>query len=379
MDIDLALLLIFVGGALSISFVCSVLEATLLSARVTELVGRKNSGDRGAAILLDLKQHRVDDAISAILTLNTIAHTIGAALAGAQAAVVFGDAWVGLFSGVLTLLVLVLTEIIPKTLGTVHAARLAGIVGRTIVVLTKALAPVLMLTRALTKLIAREKKATISRSELAALVGMATHSGTLRGHESRVFDNVLRLEEVTIADVMTPRTVAVMLPADTPIRNLLAEPGVEIFSRLPLYQGTRDHVTGYVMQRDVLRALARGSNPDKPLSDFQRDVWFIPENVTLGSALREFLQRRQHMALVADEYGAVSGLVTFEDLIETILGAEILDESDRVVNMRALALELRDRRMRRRQTERSDPIPTDTAEAATAGVPASAKLSPVAE
>lgn len=368
MGLGLALLSTYVGAALLLSFLCSLLEATLLSIRVSELVGRKNSGERGAAILLDIKQNRLDDAISAVLTLNTIAQTIGAALAGAQAAVVFGDAWVGVFSGVLTLLVLVLSELIPKTLGTSHASRLVGFVGRALRVYMAVLAPLLFMTRLLTKLFTRETKKPISRAELAALLGIATREGTLRRDESRLFDNVLRLEEVTVADVMTPRTVAMMLPATTSIADFLVHPSIDIFSRIPLYGENRDEIVGYIVQRDVLAALARGADPHEPLSYFKRDVWFIPENVSLGSALRQFLQRREHMAIVADEFGSVSGLVTFEDLIETILGAEILDESDRVVDMRALAIQLRDRRMRRTTDKlESADGPNDTDDSSTDG------------
>ena len=185
------LLLLFVGGALCISFLCSLLEAGLLSVRVAELAGRQRTGDRGAARLLELKQNRIEEAISAILTLNTIAHTIGAAMAGAQAAVVFGDAWLGVFSGVLTLLVLIFTEIIPKTLGTVFASQLVGFLGRTLQLLIIALWPVVRASHWLTRLFIPNKQPTVSRAELAALVSMAKSQGTLGHVESRMFDNVL--------------------------------------------------------------------------------------------------------------------------------------------------------------------------------------------
>ncbi len=347
------LLVLYVGGALSISFLCSILEAGILSVRASELHTRAKQGDQGAAILLDLKENRIDDSISAILTLNTIAHTIGAALAGAQAAAVFGDPWVGAFSGVLTLLVLVFTEIIPKTLGTAKASELAGFVGRTVSLLTRALAPLLWFTRALTRLIAKEEKHQISRGELAVLVGMAARQGTLMADQSRVFENVLRLEEIRVEDIMTPRTVALMAPMTMKLGEFLDLPGSEIFTRIPLYSGDRDQIEGYVFQRDVLRAAARGEASDRPLADFKRPTWFLLDQTSLTAALKQFVEHPEHMAMVTDEFGAVQGLVTLEDVIETVLGAEIVDESDRHVDLRELAKQRRDARTKRQQEERA--------------------------
>jgi CBS domain containing-hemolysin-like protein len=354
MSTALLLLIAYVGAALSISFVCSILEAALLSSRVIELAARRSKGDRNAALLLDIKQNRIDEAISAILTLNTIAHTIGAAMAGAQAAIVFGDAWVGVFSGVLTLLVLVITEIIPKTLGTVFASQLVGFVGRTIRLLIIVLWPVLRVTSAITGLFVHKRQHQVSRAELTALVNIATSQGTLDLEESKVFDNVLRLNDIRVSDVMTPRTVAVMLPASAPVRDILAVSEAMVFSRLPLFEGNRDNVVGYVLQRDVLAAIARDCDASEVLSRHRRDCMFVPENAPLAATLRDMLKRREHMAVVADEFGAVEGLGTLEDLIETVLGVEIVDEVDRVADMREQALRLRETRMKRREVVRDD-------------------------
>lgn len=343
----MSLLLFYVIGTLSISFVCSVLEATLLSISIAELTPRKEVGDKGAGLLLELKSKRIDDAISSILTLNTIAHTAGATLAGAQAAVVFEHPWVGVFSAVFVILVLVLTEIVPKTLGTVHASKLAGIVGRTIWVLILALTPVLMITGALTRLLTTGEKAPVSRGEIGAMVRIAHREGTLAGHESRALSNMLQSREVRVEHVMTPRTVAAMLPAESPASGLLAYKPGSSFSRVPIYEGNRDHVVGYVLQREVLSALAHGKDPSTPLSAYVRKVIFIPETATISQALKQMLARSEHMAMVGDEYGGVSGLVTLEDLIETVLGTEIVDESDRVPDLRTLAAKLRSGRLRR--------------------------------
>ncbi len=342
----MTLLLVYVGGALSVSFLCSLLEAALLSARIVTLAERKEAGDRGATRLLFLKQERIDDAISSILILNTVANTIGATLAGAQATVVFRSIWIGWFSFVFTLMILVFSEIIPKTLGTVFAAQLVGFVAGTLQVLIWLLKYPLILTRLLTRFLTRKKQASISRGELAAMITLATREGTLPAADSRVVANVLRYHEIKIEDVMTPRTVVTMLPAEASIAELLADENCRVFSRIPLFEGTPDNAVGYILQREVLTAAARGDERSTPLDRFLRKALYLPEGQTVGRALRRMTEGREHLALVTDEYGGISGLVTLEDLVETTLGIEILDESDRVADLRAEAIKLRDKRLR---------------------------------
>ncbi len=355
----MTLLLIYVGGALTISFLCSVLEATLLSARPVELTARSARGDRGATLLLELKQQRLDDAIGAILTLNTVAHTVGAALAGAQAAIVFGDAWVGVFSGVLTLLVLIFTEIIPKTLGTVHASRLTGLVARITDLLTKVLKLPLLIVRLLTRgLVTTDHRPRISRQEVAAMVSSAARQGGLDEKTSRVVSSVLRLREVRLEDVMTPRTVTAMLPENATIAELLANEAAQAFSRIPLYRQSRDDVVGHVLQREVLAAVATGTPPETPLERFSRPLAVIPETAFVDEVLERMIEARDHMALVGDEFGGVAGIVTLEDLIETAFGVEIVDETDEVSDLREEARRRHDRRMARRldgEDESSEP------------------------
>lgn len=339
------LLLVYVVGALSISFLCSILEAALLSVRGVELEERKARGDRGAELLLHLKRQRIDDAISAILILNTIAHTAGAALAGAQVGKVYGDDYVGVFSAVLIFLVLFFTEIIPKTLGTVHASKLVGFVARTLEGLVWLLKPALYVTRLLTGFLARHEKKPVTRGELAAMVAMAAREGTLGDADSKLVSNVLRYDEITLEDVMTPRTVVCALPARATLADLLADEKAHVYSRIPIYQGTPDHVVGYVLQRDVLAEIAKGADPSTPLADHAREALHLPEQLSVRTALRRLTEGHQHLALVLDEFGGVSGLVTLEDLVETLLGIEILDESDRVADLRAEAIRLREKRL----------------------------------
>ena len=355
------LLLVYVGFALGISFICSLLEATLLSSRIASLSAMADAGSRGAAKLCMLKQSRIGDAISAILTLNTVANTLGATLAGAQAANYFGSRWVGVFSGVLTFLILIVSEIVPKTLGVVYSRSLSPIVGHTLQALTVAMVPVLLISRAITRVLTRGRKLTVSRGELSALIEAATQDGTISDEEARLFGNLLRSNDVQVEDVMTPRTVTLMLPTETTIDELLERPDANAFSRIPLYKDSRDNVVGYVLQRDIWQAAARDGRRSRALSDFMRPISFVPELASVGAALQQMLARRETIAMATDEYGGVAGLVTLEDITETILGVEIVDESDRVVDMRDTATRLREIRLERirRLQKKKDPGPPD--------------------
>ena len=190
------------------------------------------------------------------------------------------------------------------------------------------------------------------RGEVSALVDTASNQGTLRGDESRVLSNMRRFEELLVEQVMTPRIVVAMMPANATAKDLLEAPDVASYSRIPLYQGERDTVTGYVLHREVLAALARGES-DAPLSRFARPLLSVSESMTLGAALRGFLGHHEHVAMVIDEHGTISGLVTLEDVIETILGREIVDEDDRVADLRVLAAQARDRRLARMHASRA--------------------------
>ena len=344
----MGLLLLYVGGALGISFLCSLLEAGLLSVRESQLAAKASQGQASARILLRIKQEQLDDAISAILTLNTIAHTIGATMAGAQAAVVFGDAWVGIFSGVLTVLVLVVTEIVPKTIGATYSTQLIGFVARVVTFLMAALIPILFLTRWITRLLAPSKRVPVTPAEISALVGMATSQGTLREDHRRVFDNVLTLDSVRVSDVMTPSSVTAMLPASMTLREFVLVKAERAFSRILIYGASRNDVVGYVVQRNVLDAIVLGADLNTPLSQFRCDAMSIPDAAKISNTLRQFVERHEHLAVAVDNDGALTGVVTLEDVIETMLGVEIVDETDPTVDMRVLAAQIRDDRLKQR-------------------------------
>ena len=354
----MVLLILYVGAALAFSFLCSILEATLLSSRVVELIDRKDHGDKGAALLLELKHERIDDAIGAILTLNTVAHTVGAALAGAQAAVVFGSKWVGVFSGVLTLLILIFTEIIPKTLGTVYASQLTGVVARATDLLTRIFHWPLAALRLLTRPIAPASEGPhISQRQVAALVTSAATQGTLDRDTSRVVSNVLRLREVQVEDVMTPRTIMTMFPATATIEQFLQDKQQRQFSRIPIYGESHDDVIGHILVREVLTAGWEDIPPDTPVKRFVRPTLRVKETASVQDVLDRLIGERQHLALVVDEFGGVGGLVTLEDLVETAFGVEILDETDTVVDLRAEAIRRREQRIEGRGAARRPESP----------------------
>ena len=362
----LAMLFVYAGGALTISFFCSLLEATLLSVRVTELMRRGDEAGRGVKLLLMYKQERIEDGIGAILTLNTIAHTIGASLAGAQAARAFAsdslpeDVAVAGFSAILTVAVLVATEIIPKTLGTNYASQLASFVGYSIHGLAMFTKPVLVVTGFLTKLLSRGEPEGISRGELQALVNMAQSHGSIEQDESRVFSNLLGFEGLVVEDVMTPRTVLRMIAIESTVGDCIDSEPLSEHTRIPVYEGVRDQVKGYVHQLELARSVARGGSREAPLKDFMRPIPAMSEDTTLGEALRVFLSSRDHLAIVQGDFGGTSGLVTLEDVVETLLGAEIVDEADRVDDLRALAAQLRDQRVARHNQSTSEDEPEET-------------------
>ena len=339
-------LLITVTVALGISFLCSILEAAVFSVRDTELSERAAKGESSAQRLKHIKDHRLDDAISSILILNTIAHTIGAAMAGAQAADVFGDAWVGVFSGVLTLLVLVMTEIIPKTIGAVYASRLVGFVATALAILMKLLHPLLLVTRAITRLVAHGEQGKITRGEVRAMVETASEMGLLQAQESKIVKNALHLGRVQLDAVMTPRTVVQRISADLPASSLLEPKHAVPFTRIPLFKESEENIVGYVLIPEVLRACLDGRG-DVPLGELARELPTFDEHASVGEALRALMSAGDHIALVQDSFGGMAGIVTLEDLMETLLGAEIIDESDEVADLRQLAIELRDKRKQR--------------------------------
>jgi len=332
----MSLLVFYVLLALVVSFLCSISEAVLLSIRRSYVQTLKDKSPETAGMLSGLLE-TLDRPLAAILSLNTIAHTVGAAGAGAQATAVFGDAVIGIFSGILTLLILVLSEIIPKTLGATHWRRLAPVVGHSLVWLIKVMGPFVWLSERITSVIT-DGKASIAftREEFAAMVNLGETQGQLDSHETRIFQSIMKLDDLRVSDIMTPRLVVFSLAESTTAAAFVDDHADQPFSRIPVYGETPDEVSGFVIKSDVLLHFAKG-HADTCLADIKRPLTTVPETLSLSNLFETLIGNRDHIALAVDEYGAVEGLVTLEDVVETVLGLEIVDEHDKVDDMRALA------------------------------------------
>lgn len=334
---DVVLLGMYILMALVFSFLCSIAEAVLLSITPAFIAGMEQKRPKRAAVLKKLKQENIDRSLAAILTLNTIAHTVGAIGSGAKATVVFGSAYFGLFSAVMTLLILFLSEIIPKTLGAVYWRSLTGFTAQFVRGLISLLYPLILVSELLTKWIARGKKVhAFSRDEFIAMAGLGEKSGHIRGDESRIIGNLLRLDSLTARDIMTPRTVMVALKKDMTVLEALEELAEKPFSRLPVYGKNMDDIHGFVLKDDILLNHAQG-RPDIKLETLQHEMKFVPAEKSLSNLLDFLLDQRIHIALVVGTYGGTAGLLTLEDVVETLLGMEIVDENDAVQDMQSLA------------------------------------------
>lgn len=317
-------LLLIVTLALSISFLCSILEAVFLSTSHSYIAILKGRGEWAGA-WLEQAQRQVEEPIAAILTLNTIAHTVGATLAGAQAAVVFGDAAVGVFSGVLTLAVLIVTEIIPKTVGASYWKALAVPTAHVLRWMIVGMKPVLIPLSWMSRLITPSHNGpTVSRAELEVLAEIGRREGTLAEDEFSVVTNVIRLGEVSIGEVMTPRSDIAGVPSDATLQQVQARMRETGHFRLPVYENSLDNILGVVLARDVLWVDRAG---ETGLSEVIRPVPFKPVSKPVEDLIPEMRAQRAKMAIVIDEFGGTAGLVTLEDLLEEIVG-EIQDEHE---------------------------------------------------
>lgn len=329
-------LITYVMIALGLSFLCSILEAVLLSSSLSH-VEMSAQANRRSGLLMQKHKQNVDQPISAILTLNTIAHTAGAAGAGAQATAVFGSEFIGVISAVLTLLILIFSEIIPKTLGAVYWKQLMPFSAYAIQLLLIVLYPAVWAFKVLTRLITSEEKLpTVTRNELEILAQISALEGALEEKESRILRNLLHLSGVQVGDIMTPRTVVLAFQQDMTIGEVIDGKRVIPHSRIPVYDNNIDDIVGFVLRHDLYKRAASG-DLEIQLKELVRPIHSVPETVTVARILNEFMTRQQHIFLVFDEYGGTSGIITMEDAVESLLGAEIMDESDLVADMRQLA------------------------------------------
>lgn len=332
----MTLLILFVALAIGVSFLCSILEAVLLSVTPSYMAVLENDRPVLAKRLMALKQD-IDRPLAAILTLNTIAHTVGAAGAGAQAAVVFGDASLGVFSAVLTFLILVLSEIIPKTIGATYWRALVPSVSSVLPPLILVLWPLVKMSQLLTKILSGgKKKNQVSREELSALATVGQREGVVDASESRIMQNLLRLNVLTVSDIMTPRTVVYALSQDSTIGSLVDDLEAMRFSRIPIYEDTIDQVSGFVLKTEILIKAVKDEE-STPISELRRELTHVTADMHLRELFAHLLQFDRHIALVVDDFGGTAGIVTLEDVVETLLGLEIVDEADTIEDLQAQA------------------------------------------
>ncbi len=329
-------LTLIVGLVLATSAACSLFEAVLYSVPVSHVESLARAGRTSGLVLKRLRAN-VDRPIAAILILNTIANTGGAAVAGAVATRVFGSAWLGTFSAAFTLAILMFSETIPKTAGVVYGKRLAPIIASPLQLLVWVLSPFIWLTRLVTQLITSDQQPhRVSDDELLMMVRLGMRSGDFKPHEALVIENILSLETKKARDVMTPRTVVFALEANSKVGEAKRDEQLLGHSRVPVYAKDFDEIVGIVHRRDVLAAIGQ-DRFGTTIKELMRPVHFVVDSAPLDRLLRTFLERRQHLVVVIDEFGGFAGVVTLEDVLEEILGREIVDEFDSVADLREVA------------------------------------------
>ena len=342
---DLALCVGFALVALLFSSLCSVAEAVLLSISPSYVANLESAGDTSAPRIKNVKSN-VDRSLAAILTLNTIAHTIGSGGAGAYAAKYFGEGAVGIAMVVLTLLILFVSEIIPKTIGAVWWRKLAPLTARFIQFLNFVLYPFIFVSELITKwMTGGHSHHSFSRDEFTALADIGAEGGHLDEKESRILKNLFRFPDLCVEDIMTPSTVVFALQQDMTAHEALQQHEKMFFSRIPIYAENRDNITGFVLKNELLLDDIQNSGTTK-LKDFKkRELRGVLDETRLSIVLEKLLDNREHILLVVDKHGGLEGVVTLEDVVETLVGIEIVDEADKDVDMRKLAREKWNKRM----------------------------------
>ena len=328
------------------SFLCSVWEAVLLSI-TPSFIKRKEQEAPAVGKLLAEQKGDIDKPLSAILTLNTIAHTVGAIGVGAQAGVIYKDNAIELLgieisiesiiATLMTLAILFLSEIIPKTIGANNWQNLAGFTARSLKILLIILSPFVWVTNLLTKSLKKDKKKSVfSKQDFAAMAEIISESGEIEQDDYQLIKNVLRFDDLTARDVMTPRPVMVMADENQSLKSFYESSKPLIFSRIPLYSESRDSITGLLLKDDLLSGIVEGGGEDK-LETIKRELPFVKENMPLREVFLLLNEKREHLGVVMDEFGSVIGLLTLEDVFETLFGIEIMDETDSVSDLQAFA------------------------------------------
>jgi CBS domain containing-hemolysin-like protein len=322
------------------------METVLLTTPVSFINIKEEQGVKSAKILKRLKQN-IDKPLAAILSLNTVAHTVGAAGVGSQAVIVFGEAYFGLISAILTILILVLSEILPKSIGAHYWRSIAMSSGRIIQGMIYITYPLVILSALMTKLISRRSKdeQTVSREEISAMVDIGTEEGTFEDTEKKIIQNLIKLRSVRASDVMTPRVVVATASEEITIGEFYKNKIYLHYSRIPVYSGdNKEDITGFIYRQEVFEHLAK-DNFDLKLLEIKKPILVAPNVQPLTVLWEKLLSQKAHIALIVDEYGGFEGVVTMEDIIETILGLEIMDDRDVVADLQQFARDRWNERM----------------------------------
>ena len=325
--------------ALFISFICSLTESVLLSIPQSYLVTIKKKYG-WAESFLNYKSN-IDKPLSAILALNTIAHTIGAAGVGAEATKLFGETSLGIVSALLTILVLIFSEIIPKTIGAKYCKNLTKSTYYIIKLMIILTYPLVIISIKITKLFSKKTNTIISREELSALADIGYVEGVFSKDENRIIQNIINLKKIKASDILTPRVVVVSADENLSAESFISEKSFLNYSRIPLYFDQAERITGYVLLLDILKVKSDKKNLKVKLKDFKRDILTVPNTISLFVLFNRLVEKREHISVVVDEYGGLDGIITMEDIIETLLGLEIVDESDQVTDMQKYAKQIR--------------------------------------
>ena len=346
----MALLLTFLLGTLCVSFLCSILESVLMSTPLSFITMKKEQGYKLAGKFLDYKTD-TEKPLAAILSLNTIANTIGAAGVGRQATILFGSTWFGIISAITTLLILIFAEIVPKTIGTSYWKNLMGFTTRAISVLIVLMYPLVLLVSLIARMMSNgdEDEASVSREEVTAMANIGVEEGVIDSDENKVIQNIMKLDNVKAYEAMTPRIVVMTAQENMTLKNFYKNDQYLHYSRIPVYGDSPEYITGYILLSDALEGLA-DDEFDKRLKELKRPISYFKEEESLSTVWEELLKKREQMALIIDEYGCFQGIVTLEDIIETILGLEIIDENDQAIDMQQFARERWERRQKRFRT-----------------------------
>lgn len=341
-------LILFFALSITFSFLCSIWEAVLLSISPSYMSRLQKEKPTLAKEVKEMKTE-VDRPLSAILSLNTIAHTVGAIGVGAQAGHLYGSnqlsigglgiSYESLIAGSMTLAILILSEIIPKTIGANNWKRLTPFTVKSLKIILVIMWPLVVISQWITKRMKKDKDhSVLSRADVTAIMEVSSDQGALHPDESRIINNLLRLQDVEITNIMTPRTTIVAAEESLAVGEAYEQLKNTPFSRIPLYIGTLDNITGMVLKTDIFKSIAEDKK-DVPLSEFKRQIMHVKQDLPLTHLFEKLLSERSQLAYVTDDYGATLGLVSLEDVIETILGLEIVDETDTTADMQKLAKE----------------------------------------